>query len=242
VKKDVNSRSLRAVEEDMSGEVPAYTLNLMGPFRLLRPDGARIEVTSKRGVALIAMLAMAAEGERTRDWLQDRLWSQRQRPQAQSSLRRELTNLRRSLNHRQPPLLICEHQRVKLDLGQLRIDARPASDDLLASVGALAAGEFLEGFDLAGEEAFEEWLREQRSAQRARADAAAGSGSVAGRGPGGSTRVMAVVSMAIIDEEGGVRLPRNAARSRLCHRLSAAQRGRNRLAPQRSTPAVSHRR
>jgi TolB-like protein len=191
----------------MSGEVPAYTLNLMGPFRLLRPDGARIEVTSKRGVALIAMLAMAAEGERTRDWLQDRLWSQRQRPQAQSSLRRELTNLRRSLNHRQPPLLICEHQRVKLDLGQLRIDARPASDDLLASVGALAAGEFLEGFDLAGEEAFEEWLREQRSAQRARADAAAGSGSVAGRGPGGSTRVMAVVSMAIIDEEDAAGVP-----------------------------------
>jgi hypothetical protein len=43
----------------MSGVEPAYTLSLMGPFRLLRPDGTRIEVTSKRGVALIAMLASA---------------------------------------------------------------------------------------------------------------------------------------------------------------------------------------
>jgi TolB-like protein/Flp pilus assembly protein TadD len=134
-----------------------FTLNLLESFRLTSPEGARLDIVSKKGMALLAMLAMASEGERTRAWLQDRLWGTRERTQAQSSLRRELSNLRKCLNGAAtPPALVCEHHWVRLDLAQFDIDARPSG-------GAQpTTAEFLEGFDIAGEEGFEEWLREQR--------------------------------------------------------------------------------
>ncbi len=144
-------------------EQSRYSLNLMGSFRLIGPDGERIDIASRKGMAMIAMLALADDGERTRGWLQEKLWGQRDRPQAQGSLRRELTLLREHLNIAERPALICERQWVRLDLAQFDIDA----------LTRRGAGEFLEGFDLAGEEGFEDWLREQRSRLAARGDAGA---------------------------------------------------------------------
>jgi TolB-like protein len=140
-----------------------YTLNLMGSFRLLGPDGERIDIASRKGMAMVAMLAMADDGERTRGWLQEKLWGQRDRPQAQGSLRRELTHLREHLNTAQKPALLCERQWVRLDLSQFDVDVAAPRQ------AGIATGEFLEGFDLAGEEGFEDWLREQRSLLAARA-------------------------------------------------------------------------
>lgn len=134
-----------------------FTLGLLGAFRLLSPSGERIEIPSKRGVAVIAMLAMARDGERTRGWLQDKLWGQRQHAEARGSLRRELSNLRTHLNRGSAPLLVCERDRVKLRLELIEVDVRVTRD-------IRQAGDFLEGLDIAGEDGFEEWLREQRSA------------------------------------------------------------------------------
>lgn len=145
-----------------------YTLHLLGSFRLSAPDGERIDIASKKGIALIAMLAMAQGGERTRGWLQDRLWGSRQRAQAQSSLRRELSVLRKQLNRGPDALLLCSNHWVKLDLGRCRVDAHAIAGDAPFGGGPLALGEFLEGFDIAGEDGFEEWLREQRRAIEAR--------------------------------------------------------------------------
>src|SRR5687768_5400485 len=139
----------------MSGADSIFMLCLRGPFRLNAADGQRIEISSKKGMALIAMLATAPDGERTRTWLQDRLWGSRQRPQAQSSLRRELSLLRRSLNQGADTVLLCEYNRVRLDLARFSVDIRAPR--------AAAAGEFLEGLDVAGEEGFEDWLREERT-------------------------------------------------------------------------------
>lgn len=144
----------------MSGTVPKFELHLLGTFRLVAPSGERIEVTSKKGMGLIAMLAMAKEGERSRVWLQEKLWGSRDEEQARGSLRRELSNLRRSLN-RGPILLICEHSRVRLGLEHVWIDARSA-DRSDAAGDSMAVGEFLEGFDVSDAEGFEDWLREQR--------------------------------------------------------------------------------
>jgi TolB-like protein len=139
----------------MMAATKRFTLGLLGPFRLLKSGGERIEIPSKKGVAVVAMLAMARDGERTRSWLQDKLWGKRQHAEARGSLRRELSNLRKLLNADGAPLLICEHDRVKLNLELIDVDARTAS-------GHPLAGEFLEGLDIAGEDGFEEWLREQR--------------------------------------------------------------------------------
>jgi len=147
----------------MTGADEKFRLNLLGPFRLSGPGGGRIDVPSKKGVALIAMLAMSNQGERTRSWLQDRLWGSREPSQAQGSLRRELSSLRRRLNAGSEPLLVCSHDRVKLDLDRLQIDVRDSSEGDSPGGASLIAGEFLEGLDVAAAEGFEAWLREQRS-------------------------------------------------------------------------------
>jgi TolB-like protein len=153
--------------DGMTGAAEQFTLSLLGPFRLIAPGGERIEVASRKGKALIAMLAMANEGERARRWLQDKLWGDRQQAQAASSLRRELSDLRGLLNRGVAPLLITGNDRARLDLARVRVDAHAAGPDEGAS------HEFLEGLDIPGEEGFEEWLREQRSALRARPSQAA---------------------------------------------------------------------
>ena len=137
-----------------------FTLGLMGPFRLLTPGGERIEIPSKKGIALIAMLAMAEEGERSRGWLQEKLWGRRQHTERSGSLRRELSNLRKLLNQQAPPLLIFERDRVRISIDMLDVDARHVGSD---SASQAPRGEFLEGIDIPGEGGFEEWLREQRS-------------------------------------------------------------------------------
>jgi TolB-like protein len=131
-----------------------FTLSLLGPFRLQNPGGERIEIPSRKGIALTAMLAMAEEGERTRGWLQDKLWGQRQHLEGRGSLRRELSNLRKILNRQDTPLLAFERDRVRLRIDLIEVDARAPAP--------VVRGEFLEGLDIPGEDGFEEWLREQR--------------------------------------------------------------------------------
>ena len=153
-----------------------FALRLLGVFRLDGPDGKRIDIRSKRGQALVAMLATAPGGERSRAWLQNMLWNDRAPEQGRASLRRELSNLRPLLNA-DTELLAVNNQTVALDLARLSVDVNaPVGPD-----GKPPSGEFLEGLDIAGESAFEDWLREERQSLSDRADAHAE--SRAGRMP-----------------------------------------------------------
>jgi TolB-like protein len=137
-----------------------YSLNLLGPFRLLAPDGQRVDISSKKGQALIAMLAVAGSGERTRSWLQTKLWGSRGADQAQASLRSELSALKNRISARGPSLLESDHSRIWITLRMADVDAR--------EVSGVATAEFLEGLDIAGEEGFEDWLREERARREGR--------------------------------------------------------------------------
>ena len=113
-------------------------------------------VNSKRSQALIAMLALSGGGERTRSWLQDRLWGSRAAEQAQASLRRELANLRSILGEGDAPLIESDRQRVWINLKRAHVDARQLELPEYR-------GDLLEGLDIAGEDGFEDWLRDERS-------------------------------------------------------------------------------
>jgi len=147
------------------------TIGLLGSFRLVAPNGERIEIASKKAMALIAMLATADSGERTRSWLCDKLWGTRDLPQARSSLRRELSNLRKALKD-SAPLLLCTNDRVGLDMEKVCLETggiEAGGTRLSDSFGV--GSDFLEGLDLPGEEGFEDWLRQQRAALTARREA-----------------------------------------------------------------------
>lgn len=139
-----------------------YQIHLIGAFGLFDPDGARIELSSRKSVALIALLAASPNGARSRTWLQTMLWGSRGAQQAQASLRRELSNLAKQLaDMGAGHLLIREHQRVALALAFLDIDILSLGMKLPGNAPRFH-GDFLEGIDLRDCDEFEDWLRQER--------------------------------------------------------------------------------
>ena len=131
-----------------------FQLQLLGGFALRDPKGKLVDIPSKKARALLALLAIAENGERTRSWLQDHLWS---RGSSQDSLRKELSSLRTLLGSFDLDPLPKDVPRdmVRLNLACFDIDVR--------SRAIKSKGEFLEGLDITHEHNFEEWLRETRA-------------------------------------------------------------------------------
>ena len=143
-----------------------YRLDLIGPFGLFTPDGRRIDITSKKSIALIALIIVSPSGVRSRRWLQNMLWGTREDIQAQTSLRRELSNLTKQLavmgaEH----LLVRGTQRIGLAIEQLEVDIFSLGLQMAKHKSSLSS-DFLEGIDLRDCEEFEDWLRAERERVR----------------------------------------------------------------------------
>ena len=133
-----------------------YRMKLLGAFLLVAPNGRRLRLSSKKGVALLGLLATARSGERWRPWIQEKLWGSRALAQGQASLRREIHGLRRIGAIAGIPLIEADHRRVRLALENVVVDMRGERQHPARS------GEFLEGMDVVGEEGFGNWLRQTR--------------------------------------------------------------------------------
>lgn len=122
---------------------------LVGPFALLRPDGARIEIPHAKNRALLALLLAAPGRERSRRWLEATLWSDRGEKEASQSLRTALSALRRALGDHKAVIASDRHT-VRLIEGGVVGDIEDAT---------LREGDpdILEGLDIR-DEAFEAWL------------------------------------------------------------------------------------
>lgn len=118
-------------------------------------SGDRVEISSKKGIALLAALATAERFERSRVWLQQMLWGSRAQKQAQSSLRRELSNLRTVFAAHGLDILRCDQRVIGLKATELYID-------ISHTESGNNQPQFCEGLDLASEDEFEEWLRDMR--------------------------------------------------------------------------------
>lgn len=155
----------------MTGRSGIYSVRLVGAFRLQGMDGRRVEVASKKAIGLIALLATGRDGERTRQFLQEKLWGSREAAQAQTSLRRELSNLRKLFADDPQPLLFAEGARVRLNLGAIAFDIPvPGAANENDRPEPRGVSEFLEGLDIPGEDGFEDWLREQRALVHAQSE------------------------------------------------------------------------
>lgn len=146
----------------MQAQPDRYRLQLVGPFGLFDPRGRRIEISSKKGVAMLALLATAPEGRHARAWMQSMLWGSRGQAQAQGSFRRELSNLAKTLEGAgASDMLLRDGVRIALALDHLDIDVLSMAVGL-RPLEARVQGEFLEGIDLPDCDEFEEWLRDRR--------------------------------------------------------------------------------
>src|SRR5690242_9648072 len=70
---------------------------LLGSLAIHDTDGAIRTPKAQKARALVALLALAPRGARSRVWLRDKLWSESGEEQSSASLRQALTDVRRSL-------------------------------------------------------------------------------------------------------------------------------------------------
>lgn len=135
---------------------------LFGPMEVRVGADALPRLRSRKGLWLLALLALRPGRDVERDWLAGTLWPDSDEPDARRSLRQSLHDLRRALgpeSHR----LACESPRT------LRLDVSGADVDVLAFDAALARGgsaslkaavELYRGPLL--EDCTEEWALEER--------------------------------------------------------------------------------
>src|SRR5258708_4115027 len=144
--------------------VASLRLKLLGSFEARRSTGQTVEISGKKGQALLAYLALHLGKSLPREKLVNLLWSDRGDTQARGNLRQVLVTLRRDLEGIDPPPLLIERDTIAGDAGAMSTDvgefqwlaASSALDDL-RQAAALYEGEFLDGLAVRGP-AFEEWL------------------------------------------------------------------------------------
>ncbi len=129
-------------------------IRLFGPFDIGWEDGTPLALKGAKTQALVALLATASEGKRTRAWLQDMLWGRVGPEHGRASLRQALKTLRTVFGDRFDAQFEVTNDAIRLKRDRAQI------------VGTAEDGEFLEGIDVR-EDRFEEWLRTQRQAPEA---------------------------------------------------------------------------
>ena len=160
--------------------MPGLNLQLFGGFEARTADGAALSFPTKKTRALLAYLAVHPGKSHSRNSLANLLWGDSADERARASLRQTLAYLRKALAPTGLDHLVTQDDRVSIDPATLQLDVatveRLTADgnpNGLEPVGELFRGDFLEGFDLLGEE-FDDWLRAERGRLRGRVTAALG--------------------------------------------------------------------
>ncbi len=145
-------------------------LRLFGSFQAWREPDEKVPVRSKKGQALLALLALSRDQRYSREKLAALLWGDRSEEQARHSLRQSMLTLRKTLEGDEPPVFLSEGDALALNPDGIQVDVRrfenlASSDDpqSLEQAAALYTGDLLEGLSIRAE-SFETW----RSAEQAR--------------------------------------------------------------------------
>lgn len=134
------------------------SLALYGRFRLIDAQGEDCTPVGQKARGLIALLALSKDHCRTREWLQDKLWSKSTQQDGAASLRQSLVAIRRGLGA-WARILIADRNAIALDPGQFRlIHNRPINWQ-----GVDAYTEIFSDLTIRDPE-FEDWIRDQRLA------------------------------------------------------------------------------
>ncbi len=132
-------------------------IRLVGVFEIRDDAGRDRTPRGAKARAILAMLCQTPDRRRARRWLEARLWSDRGAEQASGSLRQALMEIRKALG---PDADCLETDRDTVRLSKATTDLER---DPPAAATALQSGrEFLEGIDII-DQAFEEWLRDERA-------------------------------------------------------------------------------
>jgi DNA-binding SARP family transcriptional activator/TolB-like protein len=151
---------------------PALTrLRLLGRFSATF-DGdppAQLKISSRKGVALVAYLALHPEHSVSREKLATLLWGDHPDRQARLSLRQVILSLRKNLTIGSNELIAIDGEMVGLHMDRVSVDAlefqrlgRSSDAGDLARAASLYGGTFLSELDV-GTEEFDDWLQGARA-------------------------------------------------------------------------------
>ena len=143
------------------------SLNVFGQLRIGDPDGNDRAPRSAKARGLLALLATAPHYSRSRIWLQDKLWSDRDARKGSDSLRQTLVEIRKAFGPYQE-ILQADREKVALDPSRFKVSYR-----LVESLGDWGdEQDAFAGIDIPDPE-FEDWIRDTRLslAEKARVSA-----------------------------------------------------------------------
>lgn len=132
-------------------------LKVFGPLRVENSDGSETRIVSRRGAAILGMLAIAPNHRRSKKWIQQILWPDRQPEQSSASFRQELRRLRNDL---------CETDALISTGNNVELNDQLISADVGAEIESWSKGdtqppEFLEGAEFPSPP-FHRWIRDHR--------------------------------------------------------------------------------
>ena len=144
--------------------MPKFRLTLLGGFRLEHQDGREIAVASRKAQGMLATLALHSPGAVTRERIAAMFWGDLPEERARHSLRQALTALRRdaAIVEASPETLCLDARVCTADVVGFAVLAASADAAELERAIDLHAGPLLDGLQAKGE-AFEEWLRAERT-------------------------------------------------------------------------------
>lgn len=144
-----------------------YRCDLFGSPSLATPSGDQVPIRSRKGIGLLASLALADGGEVGRDQLCDLLWPDRQTAQARASLRQLLVDVRRDLglgdvlDTSRDGAISFDPKAIVFDVGEFGRLRRADDRQSLEKAFAIRRGRFMEG-PVPREPTFAEWIDESR--------------------------------------------------------------------------------
>lgn len=143
-------------------------LSVLGEFQVRRESGPSVVVPTRKAQALLAYLACSPIEGHSRDKLAALLWGDSDQHCARHSLRQALYVLGSTLDPALPSILRRDAGGISLDRSRLLVDAleferlvQEGTPQALERAGVLYRGDFLAGIG-AGDQAFEDWLRDER--------------------------------------------------------------------------------
>src|SRR5215475_9017276 len=143
-------------------------LSFLGEFQARLESGPSVVIPARKAQALLAYLACSPIETHSRDKLAALLWGDSEQSCARHSLRQTLFVLRSTLDPVLPSILRRDAGGVSLDRSRLLVDAleferlaHEGTPETLGCAGILYRGDFLAGIG-AGDQAFEDWLRDER--------------------------------------------------------------------------------
>lgn len=133
-------------------------LRVFGRFSITDENGRSFTPKGLKARGVLALLALAPDHCRSREWLQDKLWSERNRKQGSESLRQVLTEIRKALGT-ESDVLKSDREKVSLDPRRFTLlwdsQAEPYGDE--------PDTELFSDLNINDQE-FQEWIRNRRIA------------------------------------------------------------------------------